>query len=322
MNLRLSLPKEEQLPIWSWVGDRQVITAAAVRTVTGDWCEEASARILGGVRHRTDGQADFCPDVVLPGRARGEVFIESKSCRHGRALVFKKRLANDLRLAKEGKRLLYLFWRIQGALPTLPAALSALRTAMVPPAATRVLVVPAERIRGWCRCQVGVPMWQGGPVGYRIPWGVLELLARTEARKVGVWETNGRVYGSPVRANFVGSAAWELVPALTDLDRQEANRMHCELLDCRPVTVLAPAPEPRFAGQMVRVVENRNPDWYRRLAKHFGTKSRTKHQRRRSDDYDIRRPEIERALERLAAGAHPCTPNDFRLLPLIRSHIP
>jgi hypothetical protein len=65
--------------------------------------------------------------------------------------------------------------------------------------------------------------------------------------------------------------------------------------------VLAPAPDPRFPGHCIRVVQQANPEWYQTLAANWPAKKR-RCQRQRHHDTDIRRPLVLAALRRIAAG--------------------
>lgn len=338
--MRVSAQKVgEQDRIWDWVGNRTIETNAQMRTVTGDWCEELVARCLQGIRHQIDSQADVCPDVELIHQPLdGDHYVEVKSCRHSGALLFKKRLAKDRRLEASGARLFYAFVRTTCPLPSLPAQLFAIRCALALPR-FQILIVPSRRVRGWARSQEARAMWQGGPLGYRMPWGAIEQLAGVASTNVGDYEAKTQVYGNAVRAVFRGSMMWQVLPRLSDTERENANRMLVELGEQRLGVVLLPAPRPQYQGHMVRALDGRNPDWYRRLAaKGPGDRHRPcpackaslkggprcqRHKRPRSGHKPgpgIRRYLIEAALERLSNDAHPRTPEDMRLLPLIREH--
>ncbi len=47
--------------------------------------------------------------------------------------------------------------------------------------------------------------------------------------------------------------------------QEEAGFLHHDLLENRLVVKLRPAYEERYSGHMIRIVETRNPDWYRDL---------------------------------------------------------
>lgn len=198
--MRVSAQKVgDQDRIWDWVGDRQIETSAQMRTVTGDWCEELVARCLGGIRHQVDSRADFCPDVELINQPLdGDHYVEVKSCRHTGALLFHKRLRKDKRLEAGGARLFYAFVRTTCPLPSLPARMSAIRYALSL-SRMQVLIVPARRVRGWARTQKPRAMWQGGPLGYRMPWGAIEQLSGIGCLCVGDYDARAQVYGCEVK---------------------------------------------------------------------------------------------------------------------------
>lgn len=52
---------------------------------------------------------------------------------------------------------------------------------------------------------------------------------------------------------------------LLDVIRLEAKDLLKELKENKLEVILIPAPEQKFEGHMIRVSQNRNPDWYVRL---------------------------------------------------------
>lgn len=102
---------------------------------------------------------------------------------------------------------------------------------------------------------------------------------------------------------------------LTDAEREAASRLLSELSEHRLDVGLVPAPRPMFNGHMIRVAFDGNPGWYARLARRLPSKSRR--QPRRRFDPDIRRPRVERALDRLARVGVARFPYDFHLLPVL-----
>lgn len=311
----------DQLPIWEWVGDRLIESNAQMRTVTGDWCEELVVRCLRGIRHQIDSQADVCPDVELINTSlEGEHFVEVKSCRHAGALLFAKRLTKDRDLEETGARLFYAFVRTTCQLPTLPAQLFAIRAALAKPR-LQVMVVQSCKVRAWARTQEPRAMWDGGPLGYRMPWGAIERVARLESTWVGDYEARAQVYGHDVRALFRGSVMWQTLPRLTAAERANANQLLVELGEQRLGVVLLPAPRPTYDGHMVRALDGRNPEWYRNLAARMPDRHRNGSPGHRPGN-GIRRYLIADALERLAGAGHPRTTLDMQLLPLIRGGRP
>lgn len=79
---------------------------AVARNVIGDLCERLTARMVGGVRHKTDARFAYCPDVS----ARG-VYYESKAAGRGnQTFVYGGRLDKDREFARQ-HRLVYVVWR-------------------------------------------------------------------------------------------------------------------------------------------------------------------------------------------------------------------
>ncbi|MBD3318978.1 hypothetical protein GF342_03645 [Candidatus Woesearchaeota archaeon] len=74
---------------------------------------------------------------------------------------------------------------------------------------------------------------------------------------------------------------------------EEARELKREFLENRLQVVLIPAPEPMYAGHMVRAVENKNPDWYR-AAYNDWSKCQGKS--------NCKRTRMHRALDRVCTG--------------------
>jgi hypothetical protein len=102
---------------------------------------------------------------------------------------------------------------------------------------------------------------------------------------------------------------------LTDAERETAARLLSDLSEHRLDVGLVPAPRPMFEGHMIRVAFDGNPGWYSRLARRLPSKSRAKPRRR--FDPDIRRPLVERALDRLSRVGVARFRYDFHLLPVL-----
>lgn len=66
-----------------------------------------------------------------------------------------------------------------------------------------------------------------------------------------------------------------MIPA-TDEEVKIAGRALQELEENFPVVTLVPAPDPRFDGHKIRVVENQNPKWYREFVAAAWTRVRGK----------------------------------------------
>ena len=69
------------------------------------------------------------------------------------------------------------------------------------------------------------------------------------------------------------------------------------------VVSLVPAPEPNHVGHCIRVVESRNPEWYRQLCQRH-TSHRSPHHRPRTK---WRKRDAIRLCRRLAAGRGTCS---------------
>jgi hypothetical protein len=325
-SLRVSAvkPYEDQQTLF---GDRHVIDSpAAVRTLVGGFFEEATRRLFQAHRHQIDGTADVCPDFSVDGRtdAAGAplAFLEVKSIGQGRqALVYEKRLRNDRRLVRSGRSLTYVFW-IHDVRATEYTSRESLYEALGR-GVSCVLVVPFRRISAACRKltprvmnyrtpSAGHPNAEPMP-GYRLSWS---LLCRLAAGKAQVERTVGRVYGVDVGTVTIhGSVAESFAPIAPPV-REMAGELLTELSHARLEVLLADAPRPAYPGHKVRKVVNRNPSWYRRLCESHPNARRHPRQRR-AFDTGIKRHQVERALERLAAGR--CVhPYDWLLLPIVQ----
>lgn len=76
-----------------------------VRNVIGDLAERLTATLVGGVRHKTDCTADYCPDV-----SAGTNYFESKAVGRSRtAFVYGGRLLKDREFAAT-RKLTYIIW--------------------------------------------------------------------------------------------------------------------------------------------------------------------------------------------------------------------
>jgi hypothetical protein len=87
----------------------EIHNAGLSRHYVGEFCEDATAVLSGGVRLKTDSRIKTCPDIHLSKR----VFCEVKGvgCSK-RAIVYDHRLAKDRQFVDESRAtLLYWFWR-------------------------------------------------------------------------------------------------------------------------------------------------------------------------------------------------------------------
>lgn len=83
-----------------------------------------------------------------------------------------------------------------------------------------------------------------------------------------------------------------------------AQVMKWQLESERLVVGLAPSkcPDGRRFGRMIRVVESRNPAWYRELCEEHSPSGRTRPRSRSKPDTYIKRRRTLEALEELAGG--------------------
>lgn len=304
-----------QATVWPWVDDRALAGPAAARHYVGAFYEEATRILTGATPHQTTSAADVCPDLSHAGGA----FLECKALASGSAYVFERRFAKDARLARQtGRPVCYVYW-IHTAPTRTARSLYHLREILAAHT-THVLAIPATRLRRLARSQPGISLEyrQGLPPepGWRLARGDLFELAGVRSAAVQM----PSVHGCPMPPIQVHGDLAALFGRLPESAQSTAAELLAELSEHCLTVELAPAPAPRFAGQMVRQVVAVNPPWYRRLAASWGAKSRRtlRWRRRNSADPDIRRPRIERALERLSQGCVR-TVTDIRLLPLIHS---
>jgi hypothetical protein len=91
-----------------WEPDKPFISMAQTRNWSGDFFEEATGRLVAGVRLKTHGGAEVCPDV----RVGDNVFVESKGAgKNGAVIVYDARMAKDIHwTAERGASLFYCIW--------------------------------------------------------------------------------------------------------------------------------------------------------------------------------------------------------------------
>ncbi len=108
--MKLSGYKSDEVQGLLW--DEPLRGMGHARTVVGELGEELTAQALGGVRHRTDSRADYCPDVSwncpdVPGFTE---YAESKVVgKSGTGFVYSGRLLRDEAFAAE-RVLYYSIW--------------------------------------------------------------------------------------------------------------------------------------------------------------------------------------------------------------------
>ncbi len=89
--------------------------------------------------------------------------------------------------------------------------------------------------------------------------------------------------------------------ALVDLE-QNQNRI-----------ILAPAPQPHFAGHKIRVVESRNPQWYIDFGAQYWKGDR---------QFTLKRSRVVQALQRVVKGRVRGNGHEGELLEWLKSHLP
>ncbi len=103
-----STPKQVCNQLYLFPHDREITKARAATVHVGDFFEELTAKLVNGVRYRTDGNADICPDVRGHDR-----WYESKGIGNtGSTIIYKCRLLKDLQFVEQHRTpLSYVFWR-------------------------------------------------------------------------------------------------------------------------------------------------------------------------------------------------------------------
>lgn len=146
------------------------------RWVVGDLAEELTHRLVGGVRHKTDSRAWYCPDVSV-----GEDYYESKAVGRSRtAFVYGGRLEKDREFVVGGRELHYVIWHHSASVIGV-ATVEQLRAVILDSLVARY-VVPFAEVDRICRTRRldKLNSAYGGPdkktygTGYRIPLALLE----------------------------------------------------------------------------------------------------------------------------------------------------
>lgn len=144
MKLSVSAPRQPgaQVPIWDWVGDVQFHSMAQTRNATGEFCEEATLKLLGGERLSTQGTVDICPDIKLGERCYLEVkSVAAKRC----ALVYEHILDRTIRFVRRNRvKVFYCFW-IHGIAAAQIPSLFELRRQMAA-SMQRLIIVPFAEV--------------------------------------------------------------------------------------------------------------------------------------------------------------------------------
>lgn len=313
-------PQGRQEKLWPWVGDRPLDTTAAVRTVTGDFYEECTAVLTRAKRLRTDGRSEICPDLAHDERS----FLEVKSLSQKNGLyLYDHRMQKDQQLVSERwASLAYVLW-VHSAPATTAGRLHALHQ-MLASHIIEVLVIPFDRLHRAARRLPVSRLQYSGAVkekvpARRVPYRMLRDLAH---RGPVLRRRVGRVYDVQVGGVEIhGPDLGMFFPPLTEEEREAAHRMAAELATEHHRIGLAPAPNPRHSTHQIRVVEGRNPWWYRRFCRLY-RKKRVHGRRpwgRPEEDTDIRRYLTLPALDRLSRGV--CRfEYDWRLRPFVEEY--
>lgn len=84
-------------------------------TTIGDFFEEATRKLYGGIRFQTENDCDYCPDVKFRRNYYGEVKASGRS---GKIILYESRLARELQWCRENNlRLDYVVWRHRAYIP-------------------------------------------------------------------------------------------------------------------------------------------------------------------------------------------------------------
>lgn len=185
-----------------WTPDRAVRGMPECRNLSGDFFEEATASLVNGVRLRTTGADDVCPDVIVDEG----LYVESKGAgRNGAVIVYASRKAKDIDwTTQRGATLLYAVWnhtaRVEGVAYTSDLY-DRLTTAL-----RDVVVIPAATLYAHCdgaTCRIintkGPYTPQGGGFGgekYRDGWTIRTSRLRRECAWTGF--ARAQAFGRPL----------------------------------------------------------------------------------------------------------------------------
>lgn len=79
------------------------------RHLAGELCEQLTAAVFNGRRHKTDSTCDYCPDVSITG-PRGTIYFESKAVGLTKTVfIYEGRLRKDFLFARRHE-LYYVVW--------------------------------------------------------------------------------------------------------------------------------------------------------------------------------------------------------------------
>lgn len=93
--------------LWDWVYDRDLKSYAQSRPYIGDFYEEATRALMGGVRLRTDAQSEICPDIVLPSL---DAYVEVKSVGRGNSRTIYEHRIEKYKWLASRHPVYFAFW--------------------------------------------------------------------------------------------------------------------------------------------------------------------------------------------------------------------
>ena len=79
------------------------------RVLLGDFAEKLTAKLLKGVRYRTDSRCEYCPDVTVLNQAGNKYFEVKAVGNTQQTFIYEGRLQKDLEFA-QSHELYYVLW--------------------------------------------------------------------------------------------------------------------------------------------------------------------------------------------------------------------
>lgn len=299
--------------------DRVITNAAGARATSGLIVEQALAELLGASRCQIDSRADYCADMKLPGGQLIECKLVTNSIR-APVLLMADRIAKDIELVGSGHRLAYAFC-IASRAATFPARLQDFADDVLR-AVTEVIVVDFRYLRQLLHGRAPRRLWDVERPGWRLTVAEIRRAARGLRVRKGKPSTTQSIRPARVldpvpdfNPDVTGNVHLTGFP-LTAVQVREIKALQGELSRSFLDVVTAPAPDPRHRNHKVRVVQNRNPDWYSRLADVANAPTRRRG-RSRKGNTAIRRYLLNDAIDRLLAGKQPATRYDWLALEIV-----
>jgi hypothetical protein len=103
--MRISGPRATQRQLTFW--PKGIASIAETRNHCGEFAETLTAAVSGGVRLKTDGRADYCPDIDHGDNTYGECKSVGKN---RQVIIYEARREKDRRFVAAGHKLYYWFW--------------------------------------------------------------------------------------------------------------------------------------------------------------------------------------------------------------------